>query len=188
MVAGRTRTQWLTAWNRWAFSVTAAVAARGNDCLPQDDSSPVRFLAVRTRVEHVYEVHCTIAAGRYVMLGQPGVSCTDVESHPRFPNTPSGLTRCVRDFWPRAADPRPRVVLDGQAIAPGPVIHTGFYRFRVPARDNQMREPGLTRVGASGIGRATMLRPLPPGPHTLILGFRYRGEHNMALVYKLTVV
>lgn len=188
VVAGRDLLHWQLAWNRWLFRLPQSATRRATDCLPQEDGSPVRFLALRDRSEHVTEVHCTVAAGLYLMLGQPEIICSDVVATPGFPHTRRGLDRCARANWRDLTDPDPRVVLDGVAVPAGPVVRTGPFRFGMPARGNQFGLPGVTRVRASAVGRATILRPLAPGAHTLILGIRYRGEHNVVVVYKLTVV
>jgi hypothetical protein len=188
MVAGHDLAHWLTGWDRWAFGFTQSQVTRGNDCLPQDGGAPVRFLAVRTRAEHVYEVHCTVAASQYLMLAQPGTLCPTYLRPRDLPATPDGLRRCARRAWKEIADPHPRLVLDGDPVTPGPTIETGVFQLRLPRRDNQLFRPGMTRVRVAAVARATILRPLGPGEHTLILGVRYRGQHNLVLVYKLTVV
>ena len=186
-VGGLDLAHWQIAWNRWYFKFTRTQARRAKDCLPQAGAGPVRFLEPGPHDEHVFEVHCAVAAGTYLMLGQPEIFCTDAVRNPGFDDTARGLGRCVRNYWPRYTDPHPRVVLDGTAIGPGPVVHTGLFGFTMPARDNVLYRPGVRRARMSAIGRTTILRPLAPGQHTLIFGYRYHGYHNIVVVYKLTV-
>jgi hypothetical protein len=188
LVAGRSLSQWDVRWNSWAFGVSQSSTRQTEQCLAQPGDSPVRFLGVRSRDEHVYEVHCTVAATQYLMLGQPGALCNDARPLRPYTTTAQGLRRCARDFWRQIADPKPRVVLDGTSLGAGPTVHTGAFRFSVPPRDNQFDRPGVRRVRAAAVARATILRPLSPGEHTLIQAYRYRGEHNQVVVYKLTVV
>jgi hypothetical protein len=163
-----------------------------SDCMPQPtDSADVWFLAGGSggsTDEHVVEVHCTVPAGRYLMLGVPALLCSDVVPTPGFATSATGLRRCARSSYEKYTDPHPRLVLDGQPIPAGVVVHTPVFRFTMPAHDNVFDSPGVRRGRAASVGRAAMLRPLPPGSHTLISGVRYRITHNIVIVYKLDVV
>jgi hypothetical protein len=188
IVSGHDLAYWQVAWNRWALRFSARQARRGDDCLPQNVSDPVRFLAIRTREEHVFEVRCTISASQHLMLGQPEILCTDAAPIKGYDTTERGLLRCARDGWREFTDPHPRLVLDGQELSPGPAVRVGIFRFTMPSHDNQFRRPGIRSARAAAVARATMIRPLTRGSRARIQGIRYRGEHNVVVVYKLTVV
>jgi hypothetical protein len=130
--------------------------------------------------DHVTTVTCTVSAGTYLMLGEPLVYCTSIDPDPAFPTTKKGLRRCARFFYRQLADPKPRVVLDGQTLPNGVVVRPHVFRY------HEAGSYALGRMGA--VGRVVILRPLAPGQHTLIHGFRYTDDSNAVTVYKLTVV
>jgi hypothetical protein len=188
-IGGRSLTDWEVAWIRWAFRFPAKTLTSGSACLPQRaGAGDVWFLGPQAGDEHVSSVTCTVAAGKYLLLGVPQVVCTDVVPTPGFATSGRGLKRCARHYWDGLTDPHPRLVLDGKPLPNGAVVHTPVFRFSMPSGDNIFGRPGVRGGRAALVARAAMLRPLAPGPHTLIQGIRYRGYHNMVIVYKLNVV
>jgi hypothetical protein len=186
-VGGRTLPDWERLWSKWTFSFKYRTLANERECLPQAPG-PVRFLAIPVGDEHVSQVTCTVSAGTYLMLGEPEIYCTDVDPDPDYPLTARGLQRCARRYWRELTDPHPRVVLDGQPIANGYVVHPRVFRFRMPAHDNVFGAPGVRIGRAAVVARATLIKPLAPGQHTLIKGVKYRDLYNIVGVFKLTVV
>jgi hypothetical protein len=188
-IGGRTLTSWAVSWNRWVIGFPRKMLeGSGTTCLPQPAAGgPVWFLAAHGGQDaHVVSIECTVPAGSYLLLDTPEVECTDIFAAPGFPTTDRGLKRCASAYWRKLADRHPRLVLDGQALPHGPVVRPPAFRFSLP-RENIFRMPRASHGRAALVARATMLRPLAPGAHTLIQGVRYRGHHNTVVVYKLTV-
>jgi len=185
-VANRDLAQWAVSLDRWIFGVRAKAVKTPGACLSHDTGT-VMFVGASGEDEHVYDATCTIPAGRYLMLGGPQMNCTDIFPMEGFSTTARGLESCARHYWPAIADPHPRLVLDGVAIAHGPVVHPPAFRFALP-RDNLFGRPRVRHGRAAMVGRATILRPLAPGVHTLIQGIHYRVTHNMVSVLHLNVV
>jgi hypothetical protein len=188
VVGGRTTLQWEVAYDRWLFGFTRTAATSG-DCLPSPGSGPVHFLAAGGPDDvHVISADCTVPAGEYLLLAGPLLQCADVIPLPRRWRGPAGLKRCAREGWSEVADPHPRLVLDGNPIPTGAVVHPDAFRLTMPARDNLFGMPGRRHAHAALVGRPTLIRPLVPGHHTLIQGIHYRVTHNYVVVYNLTVV
>lgn len=185
-VGGRTLAQWQAAWSRWGFGLTEKALEGEKECLPQPQAAPVRFLQMPESEEHVTTVTCTVPAGTYLMLGEPEIFCTDFDLEPRYPRTAAGLERCALHYYRQLTDPHPRVVLDGKPIANGYTVRTNAFRFRLPAGNWFDVRPRAAR--AAVVAHAALVRPLPPGEHTLIQGLRYKDTSNLVCVFKLTVL
>ena len=185
-VGGRTLAQWQAAWSSWDFGLTEKALAAEKECLPQPQPTPVRFLRIPESEEHVTTVTCTVPAGTWLMLGEPEVFCTDIDLEREYPRTAGGLKQCALDFYRRLADPHPRLVLDGRPIANGYVVRTSAFRFRLRAGNYLGVSP--RRARAAVVAHPALVRPLPPGEHTLIQGVRYRDTSNNVCVFKLTVL
>jgi hypothetical protein len=188
-IGGRSLTQWTVAYDRWVLGFTETELTTDAGCLAAPTGGPVRFLGVSgPQDDHVLTANCTVPAGSYLLLAQPQVFCSDVTPLPRRWRGARGLERCASENWPKVADPHPRLVLDGQPIATGPVVRPRRFRVAVPPDDNVFASPGVRRANAAVVARPTLIRPLTPGTHTLIQGIHYRVTHNMVAVYNLTVV
>jgi hypothetical protein len=122
------------------------------------------------------------------MTGIPQTICSDVFPELGYPLTAAGLIRCARDSWRELGDQAPRLVIDGAPIPNGFVVHTRAFRFKMPARNNVFRLPGVRGGRAASAGRIAIIKPLAPGRHTLIEGVKYRDFHNQVIVYNLDVV
>jgi hypothetical protein len=187
-IGGRGVAAWAVAWNRWILAFKRDALETEGDCLPAP-GGPVQFLSGRgPDDEHVVTVNCTVTSDRYLLLGTPLAICTDVVLPRKYRPTDAGLRRCAREFWSYVADPDPRLVLDGAPLPNGFVVHSPAFRFTLPSRDNLFGRPGVRSGRAAIAGRPVMLRPLPPGHHTLIQGVHYRITHNYVVVFQLTVV
>ena len=189
MIAGRGYSKWVVAWQRWRAELPIKAAPSTTSCISAGQRGPVWFLAgISQPYEHVITRNCSVPAGRYVMLDLPSVTCSDVVPDDRFPTTPRGLQGCARAFWHDVGDPRPRLVLDGTAIAPpGYVVRTRAFRIHFPARNNVFYAHGQTTGMMAADGFAVLLRPLAPGTHKVVQGISYQGDINRVVIYRLTL-
>jgi len=158
-IGGRSLADWEVAWSKWSFGFTNSELGEKTGCLPQPSSAPVHFLVIPESDDDVNAIPCTVPAGSYLLLGEPQIYCTDIDPEPAYPTTAKGLARCARHYWHQLTDPHPRVVLDGQPIPNGYVVHTRAFRFRLPPRDNMFDLPGVRRGRAAVVARVTLLRP-----------------------------
>jgi hypothetical protein len=188
VVGGRTAAQWGVAFDRWMLGRTGTELTSGT-CLTAAAGDSVQFVAVGGPEDaHVVATDCTVPAGKYLFVIGPQMQCADVIPLPRRWRGPAGLRRCAREGWAKVADRHPRLVLDGNPIPTGAVVHSDAFAFTMPARDNVLGMPGRRHGHGAFVGRPTLIKPLSPGKHTLIQGIHYRIWHNLVAVYNLTVV
>lgn len=110
-------------------------------------------------------VDCTIPTGTTLFISAWSSECSNVEPEPYFGQGEADLRSCAR-----AADSRinpPAVTLDGRTV-PLQEVETALLKAVLPA-DNIFGKPSRTRAQSVGHGWVALLRPLPPGTHTIIL-------------------
>jgi hypothetical protein len=122
------------------------------------------------------------------MLDVPSVECSTVERRPFYARTDSGLMRCARTLWKKHVGEE-ALTLDGRKLEPpGYVGGTRAFGFTLPARNNYLGVRGHTHARGAIYGVATILRPLRPGPHTLVQveAFAHTSFY-VTMTYKLIV-
>ena len=184
LVAGRSYEQWVVAQWRWFLSRPNEKSSSGG-CITSSQHGPVWFLLEAGPTP----VTCAIPAGRYIMpVDVPDIDCSTIERSPFHATTNAGLRRCAKAWWDRHTGGL-NVILDGTALHPaGYVGGTLAFSFKQPPRHNQLHVPGRTGGRAAVYGGATILRPLSPGTHTLVLQFRYAHTSiNQQHTYYLSV-
>jgi hypothetical protein len=110
-------------------------------------------------------VHCTVPSGTMLFISAWSSECSNVEPEPYFGRGEADLRSCAR-----AADSRinpPVVTLDGRTV-PVQEVETALLKAVLPA-DNIFDQRPRTRAQSVGHGWVALLRPLPPGTHTIIL-------------------
>jgi hypothetical protein len=174
---GKTPAEWAVAWWNWSLPIPRATnPMRGGPC-DQNQTGDVFFLAgnfgrVETR-------SCTIPAGKAIYFPIINDVCKDApEAGCQYMSTEAELLECGR------LEPEHSVSLsiDGVAIEDLEGYHTQSAPFEVlgpgdrslnampcigPIGPNHCEIPeGTRRIGVTD-GYWVMLRPLPPGPHTI---------------------
>jgi hypothetical protein len=190
-VGGHDLAYWTVASDRWRFAQQYGGQAGDAQCRVTGQSGPVWFISSNALGQHVSTVFCAVPSDRYVMLSLPAIVCSNFTRIGRkgtVPRRPHDIRACARQFWGHYGDPHPRVVVDGTAITPpGAFVLTPVFSFRMPAHRNGFRVDGATRGRAAHAGIVTMLRPLPPGPHKIVVGTQFRHDHNRVVIVRLTV-
>jgi hypothetical protein len=103
------------------------------------------------------------------MVFVPSVECSTVEAAPFHATTDAGLKRCARRYWMQHRGGG-ELTLDGASISPpGYVGGTTAFPFTMTAQHNFLGVPGRTSARAAVYVAASILRPLSPGTHTLVL-------------------
>jgi hypothetical protein len=122
------------------------------------------------------------------MFFVPSVECSTVEAAPFHATTDAGLVRCVRRYW-REHHGGEELTVDGAPInPPGYVGGTTVFPFTMPAENNFLGVQGRTGGRAAVYGAASILRPLSPGTHTIVLIDSFtRPTRVLKSTVKLTV-
>jgi hypothetical protein len=117
---------------------------------------------------------CTVKTGTKVFVAASSVECSTFEGNG---TTETELRDCARRNDAQAA---PQVTLDG---APVPVTQaeTGLLNITLPA-DNIFGQPAATTGLSVGHGWVTLLHPLTPGTHTIVI-----GSGSTAIVTRIVV-
>lgn len=186
-VGSATYAQWETAGWQWLLahvhsfpSATPGVTR----CVSTGQNGPVWCLAGDGDSDAFYSRTCTIPAGRYLLIDGPSVDCSTVEPPPSHATTTTGLVNCARSFGVPAGN----LAVDGKVISPvGVPTATGVFSFTMPAADNVLAVPGATSGRAAAFGLPVMLRPLPPGRHTVVRVQRFPGGQVDVNTFRLTV-
>jgi hypothetical protein len=166
-VAGRGYGQWVESAWRSRTSLPDVTSDRSS-CLTTSQHGPVWFLGGSASKGSSLTQTCTIRAGRYIMLDVPSVECSTAERPPFYARTDGGLVRCARTWWKKHVGEE-TLTLDGTKLEPpGYIGGTGVFSFTMPARNNYLHVRGHRRARGAIYGVATILRPLRPGPHTLV--------------------
>jgi hypothetical protein len=184
LVAGRGYGQWVVAAYRWRLSRPNRTPNQ-TSCFTGGQHGPVWFLGHGTLNA---TVTCAIPAGRYLMMYTPSVDCSTVEPAPYHATTDTGLMRCAKRQWQR--DPGLlSVTLDGVSLRPaGYVGGTPAFGYRMPTHNNWEDAPGHTHGRMAVYGSASILRPLSPGTHRLVI--TSGGSHpadSSQVTFQLTV-
>jgi hypothetical protein len=187
LVAGRGYGQWVIAAWQWRVSQPDVTPARSS-CFTAAQHGPVWFLGGSDFKGSAITRMCTIPAGRYIMLDVPSVECSTVERPPFYARTDSGLVRCARTWWKKHAGEE-TLTLDGTTLEPpGYLGGTSAFSFTFPARNNYLHVRGHTDARGAIYGAATILRPLSPGPHTLVQVEAFaKTSYYVTTTYKLNV-
>jgi hypothetical protein len=183
-VAGKTRAQLLTAdWQsllaRGHLRISAPKTSLG--CLTVGQTGKVWFLQDAYEGPTPVTVTCHIPAGRYLFLEGPGFECSTIEPAP-YRATRARLPACAASFALKGAD----VTVDGTPVTASPVA-TPVFRFSIPARGSILRTVGPTRGYGAAHADVVMLRPLPPGPHTIVQVAHYASGQSAQTTWQLTV-
>jgi len=186
-VAGRGYGYWVVADYRWRVSLPN-ITPNTSKCFSARQTGPVWFLSGSAVPGYTVTRTCRVPAGRYLMLDVPSVECSTVERPPFYAATDAGLKRCVRTWW-RKRHGGLNLSLDGAPIRPaGYVGGTNVYSFTMPAQNNFLGAPGVTSGRAAVYGSASILRPLTPGNHLLVVVDTFKHPYLLfTSVYKLTV-
>jgi hypothetical protein len=188
-VAGRSYTDWEVDWYRWSASLPV-VSTDYERCADAGQREPVWFLGGQANIgdKHVLTRNCSIPAGRYLMLGLPALSCSDIYPDRHFPSTARGLQRCARTLWHEFGAAHPQLILDGVPLKPASVrVSTPAFDIRMPATHNIFDAPGRTHGRLAVVGNVALLRPLSPGIHKLVQAIHYPWSFNRVVIYRLTV-
>jgi hypothetical protein len=96
--------------------------------------------------------------------------------------------RCAKADWQHNPGEL-SVSLDGVNLKPpGYVSGTTAFSFTMPAHNNWILAPGHTHGRMAVYGAASLLRPLSPGMHTLVIESGYEHSRYVAHIrYQLTV-
>jgi hypothetical protein len=187
-VGGRDLAYWAVASDRWRFAQQYRGEVGDTRCRSTGQDGPVWFISSTTPAQHVSTIFCAVPSDRYVMLSLPAILCSNFTRLGRTHRHPRDLRRCARDFWRRYGDRHPRLVVDGLAVEPSAsFVSTRVFSFRMPAHNNGFAADGATSGRAAHTGLVTMLRPLAPGPHKVVIGTQFRGDHNRVVILRLTV-
>jgi hypothetical protein len=186
-VAGRGYGEWVVADWRWRASLPDVTPDK-TSCFTVSQHGPVWFLGGSEFKGSSMTRTCTIPTGRYIMLDVPAAECSTAERPPFYARTDSGLVRCARTWWKKHAGEE-TLTLDGTKLEPpGYVGGTRVFSFTFPARNNYLHVGGRTRARGAIYGAATILRPLIPGPHTLVQVEAFANtSFYVTTTYKLTV-
>jgi hypothetical protein len=186
-VAGRGYDQWVVAAWRWRASLPDVTPNRSS-CFTTSQHGPVWFLGGSVLKGSSMTRTCTIPAGRYIMLDFPSVECSTAERPPFYARSDSGLVRCAKTWWMKHPGEE-TLTLDGTKLEPpGYVGGTSAFSFTFPGRNNYLHVRGHTRARGAVYGAATILRPLSPGPHTLVQAEAFANtSFYLTTTFKLTV-
>lgn len=189
LIGGRTYAQWeARAW-QWAIADVRFFYSglpRRPRCTTAGQTGPVWFLGGNNYEgagDAIRRV-CDIPADRYLFIADPGDECSTVEPAPFHATTDAGLQACARSFGPVSST----LTLDGRRIATsGFLVTTAVFHFRMPAHDNYLLVPGATGGRGAAYGQPVMLRPLSPGPHTVVRTDSSPRGPTLRTTYELTV-
>ncbi len=185
-VAGKTYAQWLTADWQWLLAhgqLRTQAPQQMLHCLSQGQGGKVWFLQDAYEGPTPVTVNCAIPGGRYLFLEGPGFECSTIEPAPY--NAPRAkLPRCAASFALKGVE----VSVDGVALSPSAFpVATPVFRFVIPARGNLLRTTGRRRGLGAVHSEALMLRPLPPGPHTIVQVEHFASGQSAQTTWQLTV-
>ena len=177
-VAGQTQAEWSARWWQWASSFDAArspVADRTGKLCANGQQGDVWFLAGVYGSSPVKR-ECAVPAGKWLFF--------PIVNYVTYPPAPDavGCESLIEDV--RAYTERPRdltLIIDGVAVE-DLTVHRQATRdcFDLGARSGERIYP------AAGNGYYVMLKPLPPGRHTIKWG-GILETLRQAVVYEITV-
>jgi hypothetical protein len=179
--------QWETRWWRWRLGLSGKHASSEADrCISRDQRPPVWLLGTDSIIAHRRVVACRIPRHAYLLLAVPAIDCSTAERQP-FTAPLAGLRRCAEHDW-AAGRPLLVITLDGHYLPQAQAsVLTEPFRFRMPVHDNFLEVPGQNSGTMAVKGRATLLRPLPPGRHDLSVEWHYEGVPRFVTHYMLVV-
>lgn len=185
LVAGREYGQWLAAAYQWRLSLPGVTADKTTSCITTSQHGPVWFLGISPVTGT-----CNVPSGVYLMLFTPTFDCSTVERPPLHATTNAGLRRCAKELWVRYPGAE-TATLDGVRLRPpGYVVATAAFHFTMPERNNWLHVRGHTSGRAAVYGLASILRPLSPGVHTLVLvvpPFAHTPGSTETFTYRISV-
>jgi hypothetical protein len=180
-VGGHGYSHWAAAEWRWRHSLPKNIPNK-NSCISARQPGPIWFLGENYSAPFGSTLTCRIPTGRYLMTYGPGFECSTIEPAPFHATTNAGLTRCARRLWQKHGG-RLGLKLDGADITPpGYLVATSVFHFTMPAHNNYLGLPGRTGGRGAYYGGASILRPLSPGTHTLVV---LESLTHPAAVYKV---
>ena len=152
-------------------------------CLTVGQRGKVWFLQDAYEGPTPVTVACTIPAGRYLFLEGPGFECSTIEPAP-YHAARAGLPACAASFALKGVE----VSVDGTPLLPAAyAVATPVFRFTIPRRGNILRATGHTSGYGAVHSEALILRPLPPGPHTIVQVEHFASGESAQTTWQLTV-
>ena len=185
-VAGKTYAQYLTADWQSLMAHGRLITKEPKEslqCLTQGQHGSVWFLQDAYEGPMPVTVTCAVPAGRYVFLEGPGFECSTIE-HAPFHATRAKLPACAASFPLKDV----QVSVDGSPVTPSFYqVATPVFRFSVPARGGILKTTGHTRGYGAVHSDALMLRPLAPGPHTIVQVEHFASGKSAQTTWQVTV-
>jgi len=186
LVAGKSYAQLLTSEWTWLLAngrLRTELPKKGDlQCLSRGQRGKVWFLQAAYEGPTPVSVDCTVPAGKYLFLEGPGFECSTIEPAP-YRATRAKLTRCASSFKLKGVD----VSVDEQPISPCYLVATPVFRFKIPAKGNVLRAKGRTRGFGAAHADVVIVRPLTPGPHTLVQVEHFASGKSAKTTWNLTV-
>jgi hypothetical protein len=192
-VAGHTYAQWEAALERWRLSLSLDhAAASSSSCATAGQSGKVWFLGGDGGAHAKLIRHCTVPAGRYLIVGVPNAECSTVEKSPFHATTDAALRACARAQFKAALGrgllaPDVTTLDDVSLKPPAYDVASPAFSFTMPAKDNFVAVPGKEHGRSAVFGSIAILRPLARGKHTLIVPFDLVNPTRPTGTYELTV-
>ena len=171
VVFGKTYAEWSAVWWQWILSIpipsNPAFDTTGQHCRVQQ-SRPVFFLAGAGDFQPVTR-ECRVPSDTSLFFAIINAECSDVEPPPFFGGTDAERLACAQELIDDVGVNTLSVTIDGVEVedlssfrVPSPP-----FNFRMPAQDNFLSLPGVTRGRSASDGYWLMLEPLSPGPHVI---------------------
>jgi hypothetical protein len=107
---------------------------------------------------------CTVKPGTNIFVAASSVECSNVEDPPFFGEDEPQLRACAKREDVKVA---PIVTVDGKSV-PVTEVETPLLNIDLP-KDNIFGKPEGTQGLSVGHGWVTLLHPLTPGTHTIVI-------------------
>jgi hypothetical protein len=171
---GHSYAEWSVKWWLWYLSLPVSenpAATPGADC-GNGQSGKVWYLFGGPPT-----VNCTVSAGTALFFPIVNAECSSLEAPPFYGATPAERSACAKAWIDHVTDLS--ATIDGAPV-PNPAdfrVQTGDFPFSVPD-DNVLGVQGPASGFASGDGYYLMLKPLPPGVHTIHITGTFRDPFD----------
>lgn len=185
--------EWQARWFAWFIEIPAPVNPafdETGELCATNQSGPVWFLAPVFRTGTTTR-HCTIPTGTGLYVLGLGNECSNAEPPPFFGETEAELRACaaagLEEFF---GDATQSITVDGVTVAHLDTFQTQtpLFDYTLPA-DNLYGLPAGTEATAISDGTAVIVRPLPPGDHTIAVHLDAPALGGVVdIVYHVTVV
>lgn len=171
IISGKSYAEWNVAWNRWYLSIPVATNPAFDDTGAQcqtGQSGPVFFLAGTGNPAPITRT-CTVPTETPLFFPLITAECSNVEPYPFYGATDAARRDCADAIIDGVNIKKLEVTLDGHKIKRLDrfrVMSPGL-KFTMPADDNVLGLPGVTKGRSRSDGYWLMLKPLAAGEHTL---------------------